>query len=59
MNLRHNILSVVILISSFAWLTCAEAQEGLGPSEVSSIAFSPDGSRIAVASGPGLCLEEN
>ena len=48
-----------IVVSIFVVFTRTEAQESLGPSEVSSIAFSPDGSLIAIASGPAGCSQEN
>lgn len=59
MNYQQKTLLILILFSSFMLFTFAKAQEGLGPSEISSIAFSPDGSQLAVASGPNSCSEDN
>lgn len=50
-------VNLVALVMLIFFITKAWTQEGLGPVEVTSIAFSPDGSKIAIASGPHACAE--
>lgn len=56
---RYKTLSALILFLNLILFAFAQAQEGLGPIDVTSIAFSPDGSQLAVASGPRICLDED
>lgn len=46
------------LIALLFGLTGIMAQEGLGPVEVRSLVYSPDGTQIAYASGPYVCSDD-
>jgi WD40 repeat protein len=55
----HKVISVWVigLITVTAVIT-VWAQEGVGPSEVASLQYSPDGNQLAVASGPTTCSDD-
>jgi len=49
------IIVIVILSEIGAWAQDDEGREPLGPSQIESLAWSPDGTMIAVGEGPDVC----